>query len=271
MSEKLQKVLARAGFGSRRLMETWIEAGRVTVNGSPARLGDRVGAEADIRVDGQQVSLQQRQEDRTRVLIYHKPEGEVCSRSDPEGRPTVFDRLPRLGIGRWISVGRLDVNTSGLLLLTNDGTLANRMMHPSSGLEREYAVRVLGLPGPEALQRLVQGVELEDGSARFERLMEAGGSGANRWYHVILTEGRKREVRRLWEAVGATVSRLIRVRYGALKLPPRLRPGRWEELEAPAVAALRAQIGMAAEAPAAPPRSSRRRSGPARGQHVRRR
>lgn len=230
MTEKLQKVLARAGLGSRRQIERWIEEGRLTVDGAPAHLGQRVGPESRIALDGRPVPLE-RLAPRHRILIYHKPEGEVCTRRDPEGRPTVFEHLPSLRAGRWITVGRLDVNSSGLLLVTDDGELANRLMHPSSGIEREYAVRVFGEVEESAVRRLTEGVMLEDGPARFESVRFAGGSGANRWYHVVLKEGRKREVRRLWEAVGAQVSRLIRVRYGPVTLPRRLRPGKWQALD----------------------------------------
>lgn len=248
-SEKLQKVLARAGFGSRRELEEWIAAGRVSVNGKLATLGDRV-TEADlIRVDGRIVRGTRLQPPRARVLIYHKPAGEVATRSDPEGRPTIFDHLPRLTNGRWIAVGRLDLNTSGLLLLTSDGELANRLMHPSSEVEREYAVRVLGEVAPEVLERLRNGVPLDDGEARFDAIEDAGGEGANHWYHVILREGRNREVRRLWESQGVTVSRLIRVRYGNVTLPRWLRPGRCEDLNEAGVDALMALVGLSRTPP----------------------
>lgn len=248
MSEKLQKVLARAGLGSRRSIERWIEAGRLTVDGVPARLGQRITPDNRIALDGRPVPLE-RLAPRARVLIYHKPEGEVCTRSDPEGRPTVFERLPALRAGRWITVGRLDVNSSGLLLVTDDGELAHRLMHPSSGIEREYAVRVFGEVDEAAVRRLTEGVRLEDGPARFESVRFAGGSHANRWYHVVLKEGRKREVRRLWEAIGAQVSRLIRVRYGPVTLPRRLRPGKWQALDRQSVGALYALVGLSPPAP----------------------
>jgi len=230
MKERLQKALARAGLGSRREIEGWIEAGLVCVNGRTARLGDQAGETDDIRVRGRRVHL--KAAPRARMLTYHKPQGEVTTRKDPEGRPTVFARLPDLRAGRWIAIGRLDVNTSGLLLFTNDGVLANKLMHPSCDVEREYAVRVRGEVSAEALMRLLEGVLLEDGMARFESIRGAGGSGVNRWYHVVLREGRNREVKRLWDSQGFTVSRLIRVRYGPLVLSRCLRPGRWRELEA---------------------------------------
>nr|VFK28133.1 MAG: 23S rRNA pseudouridine2605 synthase [Candidatus Kentron sp. MB]VFK32962.1 MAG: 23S rRNA pseudouridine2605 synthase [Candidatus Kentron sp. MB]VFK75824.1 MAG: 23S rRNA pseudouridine2605 synthase [Candidatus Kentron sp. MB] len=251
-SEKLQKVLAEAGQESRRSLERWIEAGRVSVNGVRARLGDRVQANDIIRVDGYRIFRKPPGTNKLRVLRYHKRVGEICSRADPEERRTAFDRLPIISWGRWISVGRLDINTSGLLLFTNIGELAHRLMHPSSGIEREYAVRVLpwipeenaAWPSndtkyirgnenkitPEMISRLRKGVQLEDGVARFERIIDAGGQGQNHWYHVLVKEGRNHEVRRLWETVGLKVSRLIRIRYGPIRLGRDLRPGRWEEL-----------------------------------------
>lgn len=232
MSEKLQKILAQAGLGSRRQLEEWIAAGRVSINGQIAKLGDRAEATARILVDGRPVRLKSEENFKRRVLIYHKPEGVVCSRSDPEGRPTVFEHLPLLRGQRWVIVGRLDLNTSGLLLFTNDGELANRLMHPSYEIEREYAVRVLGKADPAMLKRLQQGVELEDGLAKFDQIRDAGGTGANHWYHVVLKEGRNREVRRIWESQEVKVSRLIRIRYGMITLPRMLRPGRWAELPA---------------------------------------
>ena len=244
MSEKLQKILANAGLGSRREIETWIREGRVTVNGKVATLGQRAGERDLIRVDGRPVERWRLAGSAWRVLAYFKPEGEMTTRSDPEGRPTVFERLPRLRSGRWIAIGRLDLNTSGLLLLTTSGELANRLMHPSSEIEREYAVRVLGEVSPETLARLKSGVLLEDGIARFDEILDAGGRGANHWYHVILREGRNREVRRLWESQGVMVSRLIRVRYGNVQLGRRLRPGRWEELPEEQVRALAALAGV---------------------------
>jgi 23S rRNA pseudouridine2605 synthase len=256
-------VLARAGLGSRRKIEAWISEGRVTVDGARVELGARVGPSHVIRLDGRRLRLPAAREATTRVLRYHKVVGEVCTRSDPQGRPTVFARLPPLRSGRWVTVGRLDVSSSGLLLVTNDGGLANRLMHPSSGLEREYAVRVFGEVTPEMLERLQTGVTLEDGEARFESIAAAGGEGLNRWYRVTLREGRKREVRRLWESQGVRVSRLIRVRYGAVQLPRGLRRGAWDELSAVAVRRLMAVVGLGAPR-AAQPRSAGTRRRPAR-------
>ena len=239
-SEKLQKVLSRAGLGSRRGMEEWIKAGRVSVNGTLATLGDRVVGADVIRVDGTRLHHRSAEEIRTRVLRYHKPVGEVCSRRDDKQRPSVYDQLPLLGNGRWVGIGRLDITTSGLLLFTNHGELANRLMHPSSQVEREYAMRVMGEVSPEILQKLRQGVQLDDGLARFAALTERGGEGINSWFHGVLVEGRNREVRRLWESQGLRVSRLARVRYGPITLPRGLRVGRWDELSTSQVEALEA-------------------------------
>ena len=241
MSEKLQKVLARAGHGSRREIESMIAAGRVSVDGKIATLGDRVESSKSlkIRIDGHLVSNAESATEVCRVLAYYKPEGELCTRSDPEGRPTVFDRLPRLRGSRWIAVGRLDVNTCGLMLFTTDGELANRLMHPSREVEREYAVRVFGQVDDDKIRQLSKGVQLEDGPAAFKTLKFGGGEGINQWYNVTLTEGRNREVRRLWEAVGVQVSRLMRVRYGDITLPKGLPRGGWTELDLPAVNYLR--------------------------------
>ena len=228
-SEKLQKVLARAGVGSRREMEDWISKGRVTVDGKPASLGDRVSTAQAVRVDGHPVQLASEEQQICRVLAYHKPEGEICSRTDPEGRPTVFARLPKIKGARWIAIGRLDINTSGLLLFTTDGELANRLMHPKFEVEREYAVRVFGDINDAMIQRLRTGVELEDGKANFKKIKALPGEGINRWFHVVLTEGRNREVRRMWESQGAVVSRLIRVRYGDLLLPKHIPAGGYAE------------------------------------------
>lgn len=227
--EKLQKVLARSGIGSRREMERWIEAGRVSVDGRQAQIGDRVGPAARISVDGK--PLDSAPAEATRCILYHKPTGEVCTRKDPEGRRTVFERLPKLQRGRWIAIGRLDYSTSGLLLFTTDGELAHTLMHPSSNIEREYMVRVMGDVKPEMLQRMLDGVLLEDGMARFTDIQEGAGEGINRWYYVVLMEGRNREVRRLWESQGLTVSRLKRVRYGEVFIPSKVKQGQWVELE----------------------------------------
>jgi 23S rRNA pseudouridine2605 synthase len=227
--EKLQKVLARTGLGSRREMERWIEQGRVSVDHKIASLGDRVDDRARITVDGRPLGRTPAQE--TRCILYHKPVGEVCSRKDPQGRRTVFERLPKLKSGRWISIGRLDYNTSGLLLFTTDGELANSLMHPSSNIEREYMVRVMGEVDDAMLQRLIEGVMLEDGVARFADIQKGSGDGINRWFYVVLMEGRNREVRRLWESQGLTVSRLKRVRYGEVFIPSKVKQGQWMELE----------------------------------------
>jgi len=234
MSEKLQKVLASQGIGSRREMEKWISAGRIAVNDKTASLGDRVSASDKIAVDGRM--LKRSADDvRRRVLIYNKPEGEVCTREDPEGRKTVFASLPPLTDSRWIAVGRLDINTSGLLLFSNDGELANRLMHPSSEIQREYLVRVRGEASPEILQKLQTGILLDDGLARFSKITIGQGGASNRWYSVVLTEGRNREVRRLWESQGLEVSRLKRVRFGSATLPSYVRRGDWIELETPVI------------------------------------
>jgi 23S rRNA pseudouridine2605 synthase len=238
MSEKLQKVLARVGLGSRRHMEQAISEGRVSVNGKLATLGDRVEEGDELRVDGRQVHFTVESEMRRRVMIYYKPEGEICSRQDPEGRPTVFDRLPPLKGERWVMVGRLDVNSSGLLLFTTDGELANRLMHPSSEIEREYAVRVMGEVTKEIRETLTNGIELEDGPAKFERMSELGGEGINRWWQVVVKEGRNREVRRLFESQELKVSRLLRTRYGSVTLPRTLKTGRWIELDKAEIDAL---------------------------------
>lgn len=247
--EKLQKILARAGKGSRREIEAIIAQGRVSVDGKIASLGDRVqvNSATKIRLDGHLVSLIPAQKEVCRVLMYYKPEGELCTRSDPEGRATVFDRLPRLTGARWVAVGRLDINTSGLLLFTTDGELANRLMHPSREVEREYSVRVFGEVDEAMLQRLRKGVQLEDGPANFKQIKAVGGTGLNQWFDVTLTEGRNREVRRLWESQGIQVSRLIRIRYGNIKLEKSLPRGGWEEMELAQVNYLRELVGLAAE------------------------
>ena len=242
--EKLQKVLARIGLGSRREMETAIAAGRVTVNGQVATLGDRVDITAQVSVDGRPVALKAGEDTPRRVIMYNKPEGELCTRKDPEGRRTVFDRLPRLKGERWIAIGRLDINTSGLLLFTTDGELANRLMHPSTHIEREYAVRVMGEPKIEHIKAMVEGVMLEDGMARFTDVQEFGGEGINTWFHVVILEGRNREVRRLWESQGLTVSRLKRVRYGSVFLDKRAKAGEWTELSQEEIDELSALTGL---------------------------
>ncbi|QQV09865.1 23S rRNA pseudouridine(2605) synthase RluB [Acinetobacter johnsonii] len=231
MSEKLQKVLARVGLGSRRYMEEVIAAGRVSVNGQVAQVGERIEPGDELRIDGRKVSFQIEDEIRRRVLIYYKPEGEICSRNDPESRPTVFDQLPAIANDRWVMVGRLDINSTGLLLFTNDGELANRLMHPSNEVEREYAVRVMGEVTPQIKNNMLKGVVLDDGPAKFESFSEIGGEGINRWFQVVVKEGRNREVRRIFESQGLKVSRLLRTRYGTVILPRELRTGRWMELD----------------------------------------
>jgi 23S rRNA pseudouridine2605 synthase len=229
-SEKLQKVLARVGIASRRQCEVMISAGRIKVNNVLAKLGDRITDKDNIKIDDVLVSKHQLEHNKTRILLYHKPEHEICTRSDPENRPTVFERLPLLHKGRWIVIGRLDINTSGLLLFTTDGELANQLMHPSYEIEREYAVRIFGEVTESMLKNLRRGVDLEDGPAKFKTITFKGGEGINKWYHVVLCEGRNREVRRLWESQGVKVSRLIRVRFGNMVLPPLLRPGKFQDL-----------------------------------------
>ncbi|MDR2876750.1 MAG: pseudouridine synthase [Chromatiales bacterium] len=263
MSERIQKLLARLGYGSRRQLEEWIRAGRITIDGRPAQIGDSVSGEETITVDGRRVAMSALTAVPTcRVLMYNKPEGEICTHSDPEGRPSIFARLPSVAGLRWVAVGRLDINTSGLILLTTNGELANQLMHPSSEIEREYLVRVMGEVTPEILDSLRNGIELEDGPASFARVYEVGGSGVNHWYGVVLREGRKREVRRLWEAVGLKVSRLKRIRFGAISLPAHLRRGEFMELDAASIAALRGQPAQPAALVAAnaetPGRSFRR-------------
>lgn len=243
MDEKLQKVLARAGIGSRREMERWIEQGRVKVNDQVAPLGERVSEKDTIKVDNKIVNHKSTQVQQ-RVIVYHKPIGEVCTRDDPEGRKTIFSNLPKLRDGRWISVGRLDLNTSGLLLLTTDGELANKLMHPSSEIEREYAVRVLGEVTPEIIKQLITSVPLEDGDAHFSEVKATGGEGANHWYNVILKEGRNREVRRLWEYFGFAVSRLMRVRYGDITLDRSVRPAKSEDLTEEQMTQLYKSVGL---------------------------
>lgn len=258
-AQRLQKVLAAAGLGSRRQIEAWIEAGRVSVNDVPATLGQRVTVRDRIAIDDKPVALHPPR-GTERVIAYHKPEGELVTRDDPEGRPTVFERLPRLRGRRWIAVGRLDFNTSGLLLFTTDGTLAHCLMHPSAGIVREYAVRVRGMVDTALLDRLIEGVELEDGRAAFETVIDAGGEGTNHWYRVTLREGRNREVRRLWESQGVEVSRLIRVAYGPITLPRGLRRGQYRDLEPAEIAALYSVAGLTVPAPATKRQVPSRRS-----------
>jgi len=244
MAERLQKFLAQAGYGSRREIENWIREGRISVNERPAELGISVTAEDRIRVDGRLVSAASQTPRPPRTMAYHKPAGELTTRKDAEGRPTVFDNLPKIRSGRWISVGRLDFNTAGLLLVTTDGELAHRLMHPSWEIEREYAVRVLGEADEAILQRLQEGVMLEDGMAAFTSIKDAGGQGINHWYHVTVREGRNREVRRMWESQGLQVSRLIRIRFGPVSLHRSLRAGRFQDLTAEELAALYAAVKL---------------------------
>lgn len=243
VTPKLHKVLADAGIGSRREMEELIIAGRVSVNGEPAHIGQRVGANDQVRVNGRPITRPNASKP-PRIILYHKPAGEIVSHDDPAGRATVFARLPKMRVGKWLSVGRLDLNTEGLLILTTSGELANRLMHPRYGAEREYAVRVLGELGDEQQAQLLKGIDLEDGKAQFGSLEFLGGEGSNRWYRVTLHEGRNREVRRMFEAVGVTVSRLIRTRFGEVVLPRNLRRGRWDELDSTLVTALMVQLGL---------------------------
>jgi 23S rRNA pseudouridine2605 synthase len=259
-SHKLQKVLADAGIGSRRAMETLIGRGAVTVNGRPATIGTRVMTGDGTRpgdviaIDGRRIRA--RAGERAKVLLYHKPEGEIVSHDDPAGRSSVFDALPRLRNGKWLSVGRLDFNTSGLLIFTDSGEFANALMHPRFGNEREYAVRVMGSLSPEQLKQLTSGIELADGPARFESIHDGGGDGANRWYRVVVTEGRNRLVRRLFEANRLTVSRLMRVRFGPIELPSKLKRGQFLSLTEDEVGAIQARIerdmDTAAPAPSSP-------------------
>ena len=240
---KLHKVLAEAGLGSRRDMEELIIAGRVSVNGEPAHIGQRILPTDQVRINGKLIQRKVSNKP-PRVLVYHKPAGEIVSTNDPEGRPSVFERLPTMKAAKWIAVGRLDFNTEGLLLFTTSGDLANRLMHPRYGIDREYAVRTLGELEEGMRQKLLAGVELEDGLAQFSKIADGGGEGINKWYRVIIGEGRNREVRRMFEAIGLTVSRLIRTRYGALTLPKNLKRGRWEEMEEHAVRDLLALSGL---------------------------
>ena len=248
MPERLHKLLAAAGLGSRREIEDWIRAGRVTVNGTPASIGQSIELRDRVAIDKKPFRF--KLESKTgmprapRVLIYNKPEGEIVSRDDPEGRPSVFTQLPRLRGAKWIAVGRLDINSGGLLLFTTSGDLANRLMHPRYEIEREYAVRVMGVLTKVQSQQLLLGIEMEDGLGKFELIEDRGGEGSNHWYHVVLKEGRKREVRRIFQAVGLMVSRLIRVRYGPVGLPPRVKRGQSLDLEPAQVQALLGSVGL---------------------------
>jgi 23S rRNA pseudouridine2605 synthase len=254
--ERLQKVLAQAGLGSRREMETWIAEGRVTVNGEPVALGTRVTADDEIRVDRRLITVKAPNEALPRVLLYHKQEGEIVSRDDPEGRASVFDKLPKLRGQKWIAIGRLDFNTSGLLIFTTSGDLANRLMHPRFEVEREYAVRVQGSLTEEQIRQLLkEGIELDDGTVKFEKLVDEGGEGYNHWYRLVLKEGRNRVVRRTFEALGLPVSRLMRVRFGIVHLPPRLKRGMIAELGAGEVKAILDWVGI--ETDAVPPQQSK--------------
>jgi len=225
--EKLQKILARAGLGSRREIEKWISEGRVKVNGKVAQLGDRASLSDRLQLDGKPLRLGDMEQAPVRILIYNKPEGEICSKRDPEGRPSVYDKLPKHKNERWVAVGRPDINSAGLLLFTTDGELANKLMHPSTGIDREYLVRVLGDVKPEVIERLKSGVMLEDGPAHFTDIVKGRGEGANKWFYVCLLEGRNREVRRLWASQDIQVNRLKRVRYGPVFMPSRIKSGQW--------------------------------------------
>jgi 23S rRNA pseudouridine2605 synthase len=253
-------VLAGAGLGSRREMEQWIGAGRVSVNGQPAEVGTRIGAGDRVTVDGRQLRLHRGEA--ARVLIYHKPVGEIVSRDDPEGRPEVFEKLPRLRGAKWIAVGRLDFNTSGLLVFTTSGELANRLMHPRHRIEREYAVRLLGELSEEQMRALRTGVQLDDGPAHLDSIQDAGGQGSNHWYNVVLSEGRNREVRRLFEALNLMVSRLMRVRFGPITLPSHLKRGQMRELDEAEVARLYAALEFQPQAAAPEPPAGRARRAP---------
>ena len=247
--ERLQKVLANAGIASRRKAEDMIRDGRVKINAKVAQLGDKVSEGDKVFVDNKPVGHKRIKQNERYVIIYNKPEGEIVTNNDPGGRPTVFKNLPRVPDGRWISVGRLDINSAGLMLFTNDGELANRLMHPRYQIDREYAVRVNGEVTDQMVKQLVSGVELEDGKARFEDVVDSGGEGSNRWFHVVIMEGRKREVRRMWDAVGAQVSRLKRVRYGPIFLDSKVKVGRWRELDKEERKALLERVGMKADRP----------------------
>ena len=242
MPERLQKLIANAGYGSRRSAEKLIEQGRVTLNNHDAKLGDKAVLNDKVRIDGKLIDLKRYKDTKTKVLILNKQAGFICSTKDTEGRKSVFDLLPKNN--RWIMVGRLDLNTSGLLLFTNNGELANKLMHPSAEIDREYAVRVLGKVKEEHIKKLTNGVELEDGFAKFHKVIQGGGEGANRWYRVVIREGRKREVRRLWEFLDFKVSRLIRTRFGDIRLPDKLRSNQSEYLKPKQVQALLNSVNL---------------------------
>jgi len=244
MSERIQKILSRAGYGSRREIERWVKAGEITVNGVVATAGQAIDENDKVVLRGQVLKLASKLKAKPQVLLYHKKIGEICSRNDPEGRPTVFDKLPKLSSGRWIQVGRLDINTDGLMLFTTDGELANRLMHPSYEIERQYSARILGKVTDEMIENLTTGVMLEDGKAKFTRITFAGGEGANRWYNVALNEGRNREVRRLWESQDLTVSRLRRISYGGIELKRSLKPGNYEDLNVRAMRVLYERVKL---------------------------
>ncbi len=246
-AERIQKVLARGGLASRREIERWIDEGRLSVNGVKVTPGLHLKSGDQVQLNGRPINWEKYTEQPTRVIVYNKPTGEVVTRRDPQGRPVVFSRLPKLDIGRWISVGRLDINTSGLLLLTNNGELANRLMHPSAEVDREYAVRILGNVSDEMIAQLKAGVELEDGKAHFDDIRFFSGEGANKWFHVVVKEGRNRLVRRLWESQNVTVSRLMRVRYGPAVLPGNVRAHDYYELNNKELAILLEFVGLKSE------------------------
>lgn len=258
VGERIQKVLARGGIASRREVERWIDEGRINVNGVKVTLGLRLKAGDQVQINGRIVNWEKYKQQPTRVIVYNKPTGEVVTRRDPQGRPVVFTRLPKLDVGRWISVGRLDINTSGLLILTNNGELANRLMHPSNEVDREYAVRILGEVPDEMVDQLKSGVELEDGEAHFDDIRFFSGEGANKWFHVVVKQGRNRLVRRLWESQGVTVSRLMRVRYGPAILPENVRAHDYYELNYKELAILMEFVGLEIEKPLKPSLEKRR-------------
>ncbi len=263
MKERLQKVLANLGLGSRREIEGWISEGRIRVNGEVAELGCQIDGTETVQLDGRKITIEQENQER-RVLIYYKPEGEITTRHDPEGRTTIFDSLPRINNGRWISVGRLDINTQGLLLVTNDGELAHRLMHPSHELEREYAVRVIGDFTDEMADNMRNGIEFEDGVSKFEEILWSGGTGANFWYHVTVKGGKNREVRRLWESQGLMVSRLIRIRYGNVELPKGLREGQFIDIDPDVLKELVESVGLEHQRVTLDEKTERQRTKPRR-------